>query len=321
MPEHFGAGTAVYGKSKNSIFFFGGDIGALQDQNSLVYTLDTTQLLSGWQDIQVPQNTVDRRLLLSVTADNNDRIFLFGGGGGGKFGDTKYIRYNTMNIFNIITQVWSFGTIDNTLIKREGHTATFLPDTGEIIYVGGRSDNGLLIDMTNLDVYDTINDKWVKRLTQNSPQQRCLHTAVLTNDKRIILFGGVNGRIPVENYYVVLDVKTFVWYHGNENLSTKAPYRGHTATLYNDYMFIAFGQGQSNDDLHIYKIKDYANFTEVNNYNVIIEIDPKIRNNIIIGTVTGSTIVIGFIGFMIFKYIMSKLKIGKRPPSLIIDIP
>ncbi|RIA81752.1 hypothetical protein C1645_836478 [Glomus cerebriforme] len=322
MPKHYGAGTTVFGKSKNSIFFFGGDMGVLQDKNSSVYTLDTTKLPSGWQEII--QDTVDRRRLLSVTADNNNKIFLFGGGGGGNFGDTKYIRYNTMNIFNISTQDWYVGTIENTLIKREGHTGTFLSDTGEIIYIGGRSDNGLLIDMTNLDVYDTINDKWVQWSTRNPPEQRCLHTAVLTNDNRIILFGGVNGLTPVKNYYVVLNVKTLEWYHGNGSLSTRAPYRGHTATLYNDYMFIAFGQGtdqQFSDDVLIYIIGDYANFTEVNYYNVINKIVPKSPNNIIIGSIISSIIAIGFIGFIIFKYNILKLKMGKRPPAFIINIP
>jgi hypothetical protein len=41
---------------------------------------------------------------------------------------------------------------------------------------------------------------------------------------------------------VVLDTKTFEWYHGTEVVSTRAPYMQHTATLYNDYMFIAFGK-------------------------------------------------------------------------------
>ena len=64
------------------------------------------------------------------------------------------------------------------------------------------------------------------------------------NDKRIIVFGGaqVNTELPVNNYYVVLDTKTLEWYHGKEDLSTRAPFKHHTATLYSDFMFIAFGK-------------------------------------------------------------------------------
>ena len=61
---------------------------------------------------------------------------------------------------------------------------------------------------------------------------------------RIIIFGGtqLNIQLPVNNRYVVLNIKTLEWYHGKEDPSTRAPFRRHTATLYNDYMFIAFGE-------------------------------------------------------------------------------
>ena len=69
---------------------------------------------------------------------------------------------------------------------------------------------------------------------------------MIAKDYRIIIFGGGGGngnfRLPVKNFYVVLDTKTFEWYHGKEDISTKAPFRGHTASIYNDYMFIAFGK-------------------------------------------------------------------------------
>ena len=69
---------------------------------------------------------------------------------------------------------------------------------------------------------------------------------MIAKDYRIIIFGGGGGNgnvsLPVKNFYVVLDTKTFEWYHGKEDTSTKAPFRSHTASIYNDYMFIAFGK-------------------------------------------------------------------------------
>src|SRR5436190_4177279 len=61
---------------------------------------------------------------------------------------------------------------------------------------------------------------------------------------RIIIFGGTQANIemPVNNRYVVLNTKTLEWYHGKEDPSTRAPFRHHTTTLYNDYMFIGFGK-------------------------------------------------------------------------------
>jgi hypothetical protein len=57
------------------------------------------------------------------------------------------------------------------------------------------------------------------------------------------VFGGVQVdlNLPVKNYYVVLDTKALEWYHGKEDPSTRAPFTFHTANIYNDYMFIAFG--------------------------------------------------------------------------------
>jgi hypothetical protein len=152
VPEHYGATTVVFGKFKESIFFFGGDMGTLQNTESLVYILNTTQLPLAWKNMNVPNNEIERRRFLSAVADNNNKnntIYFFGGGGGGKLGDNLYIRYDTMNIFNSTTSNWTYGTIDNTIIKREGHTATFLSDTGEIVYIGGNSDNGLM-NMANV---------------------------------------------------------------------------------------------------------------------------------------------------------------------------
>jgi hypothetical protein len=72
------------------------------------------------------------------------------------------------------------------------------------------------------------------------------------NDDRIIIFGGVgrvetklpiiiSNDIPVLNYYVVLDTNTLKWYHGVANSLDRVPYIGHTATLIDNFMFIAFG--------------------------------------------------------------------------------
>jgi hypothetical protein len=63
------------------------------------------------------------------------------------------------------------------------------------------------------------------------------------NDRRIILFGGADytTKHPAGTYYEVLDTKTYQWHHNNNGISLRAPYKGHTATLVDDYMFIAFG--------------------------------------------------------------------------------
>ncbi|GBB90350.1 hypothetical protein RclHR1_17290003 [Rhizophagus clarus] len=324
IPKHYGATTSAFGKSKSSIFFFGGDIGALQLTIELAYTLDTTQSPLIWKNIAVSSNEVERRRLLSAVADNNNKIYLFGGGG--RMGDIVYMHYNIMNIFDNATDSWTY-TIDNTIIKREGHTATFLSDTGEIVYIGGCGDNGTLIDMTIVfRCNNTISGTWQKWETKNPPEQRCQHTAALTTDNRIIVFGGIDSlELPVENYYVVLNTKTLEWYHGNESI-TGAPYRGHTATFYNNYMFVAFGQGitqQASNDILIYEIKDGANFAEVDYYNIPVDNTP-FNYDLIMGITTFSIIVLGFIGLVIFMYIKQKKKKpakGEKPKKYVMTKP
>jgi hypothetical protein len=69
-------------------------------------------------------------------------------------------------------------------------------------------------------------------------------TYLKANDRRIIVFGGadITTKHPAETYYEVLDVNTFRWYHSNKDIYIEAPYKGHTATLIENYMFIAFGK-------------------------------------------------------------------------------
>ena len=161
------------------------------------------------------------------------------------------------------------------------------------------------------------------------------------------MFGGVQVdlNLPVKNYYVVLDTKTSEWYHGKSDVQPGTPFRGHTATLYNDYMFIAFGEyypypwirkyssclldefsllgyivstldNPISNDVLIYKIGDYANFTEVSYFINENAVEPTftspspqttedtVNKGVIIGATFGSifaVIILGVILFIIFK--------------------
>src|SRR2546423_15627466 len=130
--------TAVFGELKDSIFFFGGDMRELNNQYTLMYSFNVTE--SKWKIVTVPQGYIPtRRIHTRAVTDNNDKIYIFGGF------DTSGFLFNEMIIFDIINKIWNFGV--NGAV-RAGHTATFLPDTGEIIYIGGY--NYALLDITNI---------------------------------------------------------------------------------------------------------------------------------------------------------------------------
>jgi hypothetical protein len=152
IPPHWGAATSVFGELKDSIFFFGGNMGKLNDQSRLTYSFNTTQIK--WKIVTVSQGMVPiRKQIVQAVTDNNDKIYIFGGGISGTSG--KGYHSNDMIIFDTINKIWTNNGA-NDLVGRDGHTATFLPDTGEIIYIGGITLIGQqfeLIDITNVCVH------------------------------------------------------------------------------------------------------------------------------------------------------------------------
>jgi hypothetical protein len=148
IPAHYGATTSAFGELKDSIFFFGGDMGSSNDPLRLAYSFNVTQ--SEWKFVVYKGAIPLRKQIMGAVTDNNNKIYIFGGGYVGH-NDPDYYN-NEMNIFDTINKIWINGN-NNGLIGRDGHTATFLPDTGEIIYIGGITHNGIeyeLIDTTDV---------------------------------------------------------------------------------------------------------------------------------------------------------------------------
>jgi hypothetical protein len=147
IPKHYGATTTSFSELKDSIFFFGGDMGNSNNSSELAFSFNITQL--EWKNIIISQGMIpDRRRYLSAIADNNDKIYLFGG----EFVDTTKLIDNSieMNIFYTTVNNWTIGK--NGPLGRKGYTATFLPRTKEIIYIGGYGENAFA-DITNVRKY------------------------------------------------------------------------------------------------------------------------------------------------------------------------
>src|SRR5687767_12170761 len=83
--------------------------------------------------------------------------------------------------------------------------------------------------------------------------------------------------------------------------------------LANDFIFLGYIDSlddPNNDEIFIYKIGDYANFTEVNSFISENTVEPessvkenRISNNVIlVFIVLGIIIIVGLIGFIIFKW-------------------
>ncbi|GBB86472.1 hypothetical protein RclHR1_01290016 [Rhizophagus clarus] len=274
IPVHNRATTSVGGHFKDSIFLFDGDMGRQSN-----YASETLQSFSTsqqtWENVEINFGEEPlRKTSMNAATDNNGKVYLFGGAKELTLNPIQY--FSNMDVFDTINKSWQ--SMNTPVTPRDGYTATYIPESNIIIYIGGFGKSNPyvtagLIDMSNLDIYNTVNNSWGKLSTKDPPKSRVFHTAVLTNDHgRIIVFGGADytTKNPAGTYYEVLDVNTYQWYHSYKDIDFGVPYKGHTATLVDDYMFIAFGFVYTedgtilSDKIWTYKIGDYADFELIN---------------------------------------------------------
>lgn len=213
--------------------------------------------------------------------------------------------------FDILSYSWEVYNSSTQPICRVQHTATMTPD-GNIIMIGGLFNP----EIAQIDIYDTKTNQWSQKNANiiGRVYARWGHTATLTtNNQSIIIYGGHSNSTPSIADIAVLNLSAYIW-------TSITPFGEkpkifpfhHTATLYNDYIFFAFGS-MSN----IVSILDISNghyewvtsyYPRVSNLNA-----PNSSNSINIGivveSIVGSIIVVGLL--IIISYLIysnNKLK-------------
>ncbi|CAB4489289.1 galactose oxidase [Rhizophagus irregularis] len=327
VPIPFGSSyaTAFLSPQKNVIYLFGGIMVDANTKNPSIeiykpvlhsYNLETREWTIPTTNGIEPTR---RREINGVINKETGKFYFFGGME--RITDQYYVFYNDMFIFDTISLTWSKGSTINAPLPRIDYTATLLPN-GIIVFIGGRTNAsvGAASDVyiNQLDLYDTKADKWSIMITRGvTLENRSFHSAVLTPDERIIIFGGkVNYTEPVLNQLAVLDTKTtpYEWTIpqvpaiNNKPLTTSA----HSATLVENYMFINFGEIYPKNDSLIQKpffyILDVRNFTWVTQFEPTIVAstnspDNAKKINIILGIVVGFSVVsiAAYLGYKYFK--------------------
>ncbi|CAG8701018.1 3953_t:CDS:2 [Gigaspora rosea] len=112
--------------------------------------------------------------------------------------------------------------------------------------------------MKNILIYDIVSDSWlINNTTGNEIEGRTGHTAVMTTDKRIIVYGGLNILRPAFPYLAVLDTSKipYEWSAPTEENSI-GPITEHSSIIIKNYMITAFGRNLSERDYTKYDIKD-----------------------------------------------------------------
>ncbi|CAG8803856.1 4002_t:CDS:2, partial [Dentiscutata erythropus] len=162
-------------------------------------------------------------------------------------GSNTTILYNDLHIFDTVLQLLTIVDVPDPPLPRSYSTATLLPD-GRIVYIGGftqsaSGNNISLHDMRNISVFNTVNYVW------------SLQTADLAN------LTTVSGRVDDQSIqdttypdYLKLNVTRNPFQFSLLNTHGDKPPQlsFHIATLYNNYMVVAFGKiGSINNNLTV----------------------------------------------------------------------
>ncbi|KAF0549473.1 galactose oxidase [Gigaspora margarita] len=222
------------------LYFFGGSNLTTFTSNEVWY-LDLSSLFNistpPWHsDVVMP---VEYNF---VVIDKNGKIFIFGG--------TNFISseatpianyYNDMNALDSTNMTWSTQTQSQSALTYVGYTATLLQN-GLIVYIDGSSGSSTSVrlnDISQIQVFDTKFYTWsTKPISGSTIASRRYHSAVLTQDGNIIIYGGsihdssgkivyvfsdiallntnswvcaTSASIPFANNIYILDIKDYTW--------------------------------------------------------------------------------------------------------------
>ncbi|RIB25353.1 hypothetical protein C2G38_490014 [Gigaspora rosea] len=292
MPVGYNLGSSCLSPFDNStLFLVGGRTWIITattytySYTSSVYKFDSK--ISQWSTpiISNFNSSFASRDKIQSVIDIHGRIFIFGGAN-----ENNSIYYNDMNILDITTMTWS--TQIQSIPTYLDYTATLLPN-GLIIYIGGHSGSNSIVNlnsMSQVQVFDTKSYTWSNQLVGGSIiASRAFHSAVLTQDGNIIIYGGsttLGTSLSIDNVFsdiAVLNTDTWVWSVPSISGPIAPPLARHSATLYKNYMILAFGS-TSKSILYtnnIY-ILDIQNYTWVNSFNINIPTttnSPTVQSN------------------------------------------
>ncbi|CAG8718983.1 4874_t:CDS:2 [Rhizophagus irregularis] len=295
VPIPFGSSfaTAFLSPQKNVIYLFGGTMVDTNTKNPSQefykqvlhsYNLETRE----WTIPTTNDEVARKERINGVINKETGKFYVFSGLE--RTPDQILFYTSIMIVFDTISLTWSTGSTINAPSPRLSYTATLLSN-GIIVFIGGIETND--VDINQLALYDTKVNKWSLMTARGvTLENRNSHSAVLTPDERIIIFG-------------------------NKPLTTSA----HSATLVDNYMFINFGTITNYSEtqlLPFFYILDIRNFTWVTQFEPeelptnstnspdlpVEKSDNGKQIGIILGTVglsVGVGTVVGLLGYKYYK--------------------
>ncbi|RHZ88210.1 hypothetical protein Glove_25g20 [Diversispora epigaea] len=194
--------------------------------------------------------------------DDKGRIYFYGGRS-----SNSRASSNKLQILESLKITWFESS------SRYGHTVTLLSN-GIIVIIGRYVNDKSGIDKILL--YNTNKSNWTFMITQGiSLSERARHTAALTDNGRIIVYGGIK-KDSFDPNLVVLDTnfQPFKWLTPEVNHPPLYGFGlyGHSANIVGNYMILAFGKFKIFDE-EIYNRHTYL--MNVRNYTWVSYFHPK----------------------------------------------
>lgn len=263
--------------NKNKLFFFGVN-GNDVFESTIMFSFDINEKV--WKEL--------KDVNMPAHIDPNQEENFVGPDSDGN----AYLLYNDNNImlsFNTETLQWNEYTIQSFVPTGYAYyvwyTATILTD-GNIAYIGGKYSNGTgYVDapMNQFYTYNTKTHAWAAKSTiGTAPGPRNSHSASLTSDGRIIIYGGVNANDqPASPSLAVLDTNKYEWSAPTENNPIGslclAP-----SVIVNDLMFLYLGVNISSDVPTIFNkifVLDTSSYTWSSLDPVVTDSDDNVYSN------------------------------------------
>ncbi|KAI9470033.1 MAG: hypothetical protein EXX96DRAFT_532376 [Benjaminiella poitrasii] len=276
------------------------------------YAFDT----STWTAASTNTNTTltspfpyNRKLFSATYDEKNDKVYIYGGA----LNETAI--FSDFWVMDVATQ--QFTALPSVDVPRYAHTASLLSN-GQLVILGGVAqvnNNGtienILAPMNSIYVFDTTTNQWsLKQATgvdKILPSTRTAHTAVVTSDDRIIIFGGDNGAAERERAYLnaigILDTKTWTW--TVPSVLGIPPSRRSYASgglLTENYLTIAFGSALNTyyNDINVLDIESLSwlqTFEPTNESS-----GSRLSGGAIAGVTIGCIVIVIIILFLLWRF-------------------
>ncbi|RHZ67824.1 hypothetical protein Glove_299g8 [Diversispora epigaea] len=316
--------SVVHPKDEDACLSIGGDYASSETgydykDPKQAYRFDTKTSKWSTEETSNEPSVFSSYYLTRGVSDNNGFMYFFA---------HEYSSFHSFIKLDINAMSWSSfnnsgdspGEFSGRFLIRQFYTATLLQN-GLIIFVGGMDNFNQAYSMNDLLFFDINSSKWSTATAQGENiDGRFDHTAVLTNDERLVIYGGSSdSNLGKEGPYPTLAVlkigsSSYEWSIPS-NDESHPPLTGHSATIYGEQMYIAFGI-----DPYTENAKDETIFAfNTNDFSRIVPKKSKSKSKLILGISLGLVAGLLIIGGIGGYYFCRKRKNKQKNEEIILN--